>query len=219
MDEKLLLNSLQKHQEWAQMNIWNVPITLADDIGLAIKIIERLASSPWMSIDNPPIGTKKDTPKKIFVSDGSFVYKAIYHFDGAGIEVLERVVGDEILYWMNIPDLPGEKERTLTEADRKFLLNLQEHADWAKNTTEEVPSDLVTDILSVIECIKKNRTSWIPVEQPPRSDGVPLMTEVLVSDGKDVYEAIYHFHSGNFGTSDVLALQCPITHWMPIPDF
>ena len=37
-----LIERLNNHAEWAEANIWDVPITLPDDILKAIKILEKI---------------------------------------------------------------------------------------------------------------------------------------------------------------------------------
>ena len=218
MDEKLLLKSLQEHKKWTCANIWNIPVTMADDIETVIKIIRKM-ESPWIPVEHPPVGTKEDTPQELFVSDGDFAYKALFHFDSGVFEIQEEVMGNRILFWMEKPVLPNGQGRTLTEADKKLLCDLQGLADWTKETSEEIPPHLTEDIETAISLIRNGAENWFSVEQPPQSDGTPLTAEVFVSDGKDVYEATYHFYSGNFEPSGMLTWQYPITHWMPIPDF
>ena len=48
MEDKIrnLINRLKEHADWAEGNIWEVPITLPDDINEAIAYLEILNKMP-----------------------------------------------------------------------------------------------------------------------------------------------------------------------------
>ena len=45
MTKEELIERLREHAEWAEANIWEVPITLPDDLRVAADVIEELLTN------------------------------------------------------------------------------------------------------------------------------------------------------------------------------
>lgn len=46
-----LIENLTEHQEWAEANEWNIPITLSDDIEAAVDILKQLKKENQVDIE------------------------------------------------------------------------------------------------------------------------------------------------------------------------
>lgn len=47
-----LIDRLKEHKEWAEANIWEVPITLPDDLEEAIVLLRWLANQTIEGVNN-----------------------------------------------------------------------------------------------------------------------------------------------------------------------
>lgn len=101
-------NFLKDLKEHADKAAKNHEVTLSEDLNQAIDLIQTLSESPWIPIEKAPVSDGKCLIAEVLVTDGEFVYEAMYHFRTQKFEAND-VIGNQLTHWMPIPELPKKQ--------------------------------------------------------------------------------------------------------------
>jgi hypothetical protein len=111
-DYEELVNALRENAEWAEGNIWEVPIMLPDNLKQAADAIEELSKPKWISVEE----RLPEEGKNVLVcicADGKYdITRGWYDkkqgfccWDDAAMES-----ADFITHWMPLPSTEGLNE-------------------------------------------------------------------------------------------------------------